>query len=302
MKLHAIYRAVAGDNDKPRPPWYSKRLTLMSFLRAWEACPARGELVFLAGDGVGEELLGPVRAAGGVIEPLPAPTHRSVERALAVPHERGWPADDLVQHVEDDYLFKPTALSALVDAAAARPDIDYFALYGTTHGRQANGDRFERERRDPPPRRPPAPLELSSGTWVPGVSHNATVAVRMPAARRDLRLQQIAPRAGPWWDHAVCLAYQGRFPYLVTREEAVVPMSWASARDRGALASLRLVARRAEICVHALAHRRRPHRLLTAWPPLIAHLELPYLGEGTDWDEVAAETVAASGDRGARAS
>jgi hypothetical protein len=119
----------------------------------------------------------------------------------------------------------------------------------------------------------------------------------MRAARRDRRLQWVAPRAGPWWDHSVCLAYQGRFPFRLFPREALVTETLTTARTRGLAPALRVTGRRLEMCGHAAAHRRAPHRLLVAWPALITHGELGYLATGTDWDVVAAGTEAWARER-----
>ncbi len=129
--INAVYRYYSGDNAKKRPSFFSKHLCFESFLAAWrELGEARGRLVFLC-DAVRFEK-GPVESLarkscdevlflGGIGN---CPSYlRSIDIAVA------FPEGDLVYLSEDDYLYRPEALSRLAEARSGIPEASYFTLY-----------------------------------------------------------------------------------------------------------------------------------------------------------------------------
>lgn len=279
LRLHVIYRSTGSENRKRRPAYYSKLSSLRSFLRAREACPDAGELLFLCDGPIPRDRLELMTRAGTIVALGGIGGQEALVAALRQPGRSGWPDDDLVYLAEDDYLYRPEAFAALVEAARSLPEIDYFAFAGTLRG--AGPDDFppERDLRFPHV----APATLREG-WRAGLSHTGSFAVRPAAVRRDLRLHRIALRAGGTWDHSLSLAYQGLAPF--TPAETVGALrapglgSWSR---RGKVTAWRLA-----LTATALARRRDPHALAIADPPLATHVETGVISPGTDWEAEAA--------------
>ena len=273
-----MYRSIGPDNAKNRPPFHSKRTSLLSFLRALDAIDP-GELVFLNNGPIPDDRLAIMRRAGRIDARDALDLHESYWAALEVALRL--PDDDLVLFAEDDHLYRPDALARLLDAAAALPGVDYFATYGSTSSAMPNGEPLHAGLRVPRT----GDEELTPG-WRRGLSHTSSFAVRVGALRRDERLHRIAPRCGGAWDHALALAYQGLIPY----------------GPRGVLEPLRNPrfqrARRAKVsvwrallCAAAVA-RRSPPRLAVARPALSTHVETGVIATGTDWAAEAAAVTA----------
>ena len=129
-RLRVIYRFYAGDNYKLRPSYYSKRLTLVSFLRAFKALGDAGRVVFVNDGSPDEDVLHVMQQTGEVVFTDHGSSRNSYLAALKMPRERGW-QEDIVWFAEDDYLYAPDALTQLIRAANAVSEADYFALHGS---------------------------------------------------------------------------------------------------------------------------------------------------------------------------
>ena len=143
MTLHLVYRSYGGENTKRRPPYYSKLLTLLSFIRAAERVPD-ADVVFVNDGPIPEDRLHLMTGAGSVISmgDTAAGMRASYVFALDLPDREGWAADDVVMFVEDDYLFTADAFVALT-SAIDDPSIDYFSLYGERPDTTSIEDRRE---------------------------------------------------------------------------------------------------------------------------------------------------------------
>jgi hypothetical protein len=276
MKLHVIYRATGKVNTKPRPPGFSKERSLQSFIRAWEACDAAGELVFV-NDGAVPAEIAAMEAAGRVLTRDALELHGSYWTAVRLAVAAGWADDDLVYLAEDDYLYRPEALTELVAAAGRLPAVDYFALYATVGGTMPNGHPLSRGLRRARLRGERL-VAVGGVAWHRATSHTSSFAVRLAALRADRTLHLLGPRCSAAWDHALCLALQGRAPYgPLTLLEPLHEPSGATPSRRA-----KIVAWRLALTAEALLTRRR-RRLAAPLPALATHMEGGWIAQGTDW-------------------
>jgi hypothetical protein len=278
VRLHVIYRSTDRENLKARPAYYSKRSSLLSFLRAREACADAGELVFLNNGPIAPERLAVMEAAGTVEAHGDLELHESYWAALRLVEERPWAPGDLVYFAEDDYLYRRDVLASLVEAARVLPEAAYLAPYATVGLEMPNGEPLHPGLRRP--RERPAPAwRIGAYEWRPATSHTSSFAVRVGALRADLRLHRTAPRCGGAWDHALALAYQGRAPYgpreLVS---ALAGHGGASPARRAKLTAWRLW-----LGAQALARRRSGRLLVAPRPTPVTHMESGVMAVGTDW-------------------
>jgi hypothetical protein len=279
MQLHVIYRSTDRENRKPRPAYYSKYATLLSCLRAREACAEAGELVFVNSGPIASERLAVMEATGVVDQHEPLELHESYWAALRWVQERPWAADDLVYIGEDDYLYRRDALAMLVEAARVVPEADYLAPYATVGREMPNGEPLHPGLRSPRARRGEV-WRVGDCDWRAATSHTSSFAVRAGALRADLRLHRTAPRCSGAWDHALALAYQGHAPY--GPRELVEPL--AGRRPSASPARrAKVTIWRAWLTAQALARRRSRRLLIAPRPALSTHLETALIALGTDW-------------------
>jgi hypothetical protein len=277
VNLHVVYRATGKVNRKPRPPGFSKQRCLASFLHAWDGCPQHRDLVFLNDGDVPADLRAAMEAAGRVVTRANMELHGSYWAAIGLAIGAGWDDDDLVYFAEDDYLFRPEAFTALVEAAAALPAVDYLALYAAVGLEMPNGHDLT-----PGLRRPGLHGErladAGGATWRRATSHTSSFAVRVPALRDDRTLHLLAPRCSAAWDHALCLTLQHRAPYGPLG--LLRPLHERSGATPGR--RVRIVVWRLALTAEALLRRRR--RCIAApRPSLATHMEPGLLALGTDW-------------------
>ena len=270
VRLHVVYRSHGGENSKGRPPWYSKRVGLESFCRAVAAVrsqrPAADvEVVFLNDGPIPADRAELMRAWGDPVGIVGGSNRRSYLAALALPRRRSWAADDVLLLAEDDYLWRPGALVALVDAVTdpAHAGADYFAPYG-----EAVEDTG-------------APVR-----WSPVVSTTSTFAARVGALREDERLLVLCALSGGDFDYASCLTLQGRRRFALRElvEHHAPPegtAAWRSALRRGYLFGMR-----AAVDLRSLRRPSRRRVLLGAAPALATHMELGWIAPGP-WEEIA---------------
>jgi hypothetical protein len=274
--LHAIYRSTGKVNTKPRPAGFSKRRSLESFVSAWEANRAKGELVFLNDGPVPEDQLELMQAAGRVVVRAAPDAMGAYVAALDLALEQGWADDDLVYFGEDDYLYRPETFAALAAAAAALPRADHFAPYATIGHTMPNGEPLHDGLRRPR-LRGEVLAQIDGVTWQHATSHTVSYAIRVGALRADRSLHLLALRAGGAWDHAMCLACQGQLPFTVG--ELLDPLPGAALSRRAKVTLWRLV-------MSAVALRRRirgAHVIAAPHPALASHMEVGLMAAGTDW-------------------
>jgi hypothetical protein len=292
MRIHVVYRSTGRENMKARPPFYSKLLSLLSFVRALEACE-RVDAVFLNDGAIPGERLELMTSAGevaSVTEPSPrfrqVLSHsgeegvtRSWLAALSVVEAREWPDDDLVYFVEDDYFHHPQALTRLFGVAVAFPLASYFGLYATIDWAHT------------------VPLHLDGSRWYTAESTTSTYAARIGALRADRWIHRLSFFAGGTPDRDACFAYQGmrpfRWSYLIGDLLGNAPGPPGTLAGRVKRAGLQTA-----MNVLAIKSAFRRHVLIGPDPALATHLEIPFLASGVDWDALAAETVAWAREQG----
>lgn len=292
--LHVIYRSYGGENRKGRPDYYSKRLALASFIRAVEQCTAPVEVIYLNDGPIPADLLALMRATGEVIARSRLGNKGSVRTALALPQQRGWPDDDLVWLAEDDYLYRPEALSVLAAAPAVFPSAHYFALYVSVTAHPPPGT--EQPHFAPIPRqwRDSEPRLVAGHIWRRALSTTGTYGATVRALREDNRLLRAALWSGAGWDHTMCLLYQGFQPFpwpaVLDKARAAEAPRPLSLFRRGRFVVIAAV--RAALNIWQMLRRGSRHQLVAVEPALITHMEMGWIASGTDWPAVATETLA----------
>ena len=284
--IHIIYRSYGGENMKRRPPYYSKYLSLLSLVRAYqEIVDDDAELIYLNDGPIPPDRLRIMKNTGEVISKADLGNAGSIRLALKLPFQREWPADDLVWFAEDDYLYLPRSLNNLVVAGTKFPNADYFGLYALIGNRQPNGLPHI-DCRVPPTWHSTGETDVSGHSWRSALSTTSTFGARVRALRSDHRMMAVAMQTGGAWDHTTCLAYQGFQPFpLRFLVESVQQATGLTGLTRaGLLAGLRWVY---SFYFRAWQWRSRSRMLVAADPALISHLESGNLALGTDWGIVA---------------
>ena len=131
MTHHLVYRSYGGENRKLRPHYYSKLLTLTSFVRAASRLP-EADITFLNNGPVPADRLSVMQRFGRVVQLAEKPQGllAGYKAALMLSTTEPWSDDDVVSYVEDDYLFTEDAFLALAEATSELPQASYFTLYG----------------------------------------------------------------------------------------------------------------------------------------------------------------------------
>ncbi|MCX6465947.1 MAG: hypothetical protein NTW05_20495 [Pseudonocardiales bacterium] len=306
--LRILHRSYAGDGAKPRPPYFSKLLALVSLLRAADALPVRPELVFLNDGPMPADRLRVMEAHGEVRQVRRGGSDaRSYREMLADEAARPGADEDLVWLAEDDYLYAADGFLRLVQAAAALPQADYLMLYGSLALDPAAGaGRRVAVLREGGADHPAAQTaDVDGATWFRIASTTSTFGLRRRALREDLRLLRLGALTGGAWDNSSCRMVQGFTPFdRGTLRADLLPLGreplarWPRSVARGLVRAL------------ALPLSRRPARLRRTFmgsdPELAFHMEagdVPPHPVSTrtskvDWATVAAESAAWGRERG----
>jgi len=296
VKLHVIYRSTGGENRKNRPAFYSKLIALASLARALDALQTEYEIVFLNDGEIPTDRLTLMVAFGAALAVACGSNRSSYRYALRLPRRRGWAPGDLVWFAEDDYLYRPDALTSFVTAATRLPDASYFSLY-------------TEDRLDPSSTRwapvlalegratgDPAAYDVDGVRWYRAAGTTSSFGARVATIVSDERLLRTAPFSGGAWDYATCLAYQGLRP---SAAEALVRPPDGARPERSLPARVGRFGAQALMDAVALSRPARLRRqLFAADPDLATHMEEPFLSPGTDWAGLAEDThrwLAASG-------
>lgn len=269
MDLKVVYRYYAGENMKGRPSYYSKDLALASFLRALD--PAlNAEVIFMVDGEVEPRVRGVMEQYGSIVFIKGGNSPRAFCRAIPLPRTRGWADDDIVLFCEDDYLWRPDALTQLQAGAEQFPDMAYFAPYILTSDFVTRPDG-------------------SGPSWLPVTSTTMTFAGRVAELKQDERFMRLCVKAGAHFDTALFYALAGK-PYFTWKQLAKDTLEQDTLKGR-----VKRVARSGVRVAVNLGTRRRASRkrkIAGAWTNTATHLEEDYLAEGHDWEALAAETLA----------
>lgn len=297
-RLRVLFRAYAGDNSKPRQPFYSKQLAVVSLIRAAQRVDPAPELVFLT-DGTmpAERLL--VMAAHGEVVPVKGGSDaRSYREMLAREAALHGADDDIIWFSEDDYLYGPDALVQLVAGASAFPRADYFSLSAcraldTTHG----PGRRARDRAQPGAAGDPAAVMVGDVAWFRATASTSTFGTVRRVLREDVHLLRQMALTGGAWDNTTCQVMQGYLPFSVAELRAdllpvgVAPSGWPRALARGGI--------RVYANARALRRASRRRSMMGTDPELVLHMEDPNVDLraqsgitlAVDWAQIAADTV-----------
>jgi glycosyl transferase family 2 len=290
MTLRLVYRSYGGENTKRRPHYYSKLLTLTSFVQAAQRVSGV-EVIFLNDGPIPANRLAIMSRFGEVIQIADQPQglRASYRAALAMAQTKPWPDHDVVSFVEDDYLFTPDALGYLVEAAAGLPEASYFSLYGN---RPDYADPKVRVEHSLPRSWSPAPdIRVGTRVWYNRAGIASTFAARVGVLRADIPifLQCMLPFRRRFLDHETCLIYQGFVPYYGWELLLGLPEDFTPS-VRGVLRTIVLIPFRIALNVRA-RRQREPHLLYTLTPNEATHLEHPVMSADQDWEAVAAQVA-----------
>ncbi len=299
MAIRVVYRSHGGENAKDRPDYYSKRLGLLSFLRATEGMDL--DVVYVNDGPIPDDRLRLMTATGQTVE-LPGVGMRgSYRTALRVATSGRWSREDVVWFSEDDYLYHGDAFRRLQQAVDTLDEAEYFALYASTPAHPVEEGPVHRPSgwRDLPP------WQVGDQAWVRIYSTTSSFGARIGALHQDMGIFRfcMVPHVRMLRDHDTCLLLQGFEPHSYTGlARAVVGLGNG---DGSGDASGRARARAAALAPFLLASNLRAHRrpsrrrmFLAAEPNLATHMETGLSATGRDWPEVARETWAWAAQRG----
>ncbi len=300
--LRLVLRSYGGENLKGRPGYYSKELAFTSFERAAlharavlgatspadpgpGAGPRCGVSVTFVNDGpVPESLTGRMYRLGDVV-PIPngpVGTQGSYTFALDLPAAMGWPDEDVVVFVEDDYLLAQDAFVAIAQAAEAIPQAGYFAL---GHGRPRDFSDPEQLRRFGivPWWRPAPDIGVQGRRWINILGVTSTFAARVGVLRQDRDIFMLCQRPfrKRWYDHETAMLYQGVRPYRGTSFWTGMPDDFTLS-VRGVLRAAYLVPFRVAMNLRA-GRQRTPHYLYAPDPVVAAHMEVGAVEDPAFW-------------------
>ena len=273
MKLHAVYRTTGSENRKRRPEMYSKGVALSSFLASLESVRDVGDLVFIIDGPIPDAQLALFRSQGEVIQLAGVGNSSSYRRALMLLHERtDWSDDDLVYFGEDDYLYRPDALSRLFEAAGAIDGASFFTVYDHPDYYEHRSQlRFARHHGEDH-------WQVGDVSWRAVRSTTMTFAARIERMRRASFLHVLGSR-GPYprdfdiWSASQTYLHRYRLVRSLMHAPDTTPVAGPRTRPRAGL--------------HALVSAPRG-ALVAPRAPLATHLEVDCLAPGADWRELAA--------------
>jgi glycosyltransferase involved in cell wall biosynthesis len=290
MTLRLVYRSYGGENTKRRPHYYSKVLTLTSFVQAARRVPG-AEVIFLNDGPIPADRLAIMRRFGEVVQIANQPRglRASYRAGLALAQTRPWSDHDVVYYVEDDYLFTPDALGYLVEAVVGLPEASYLSLYGN---RPDYADPNVRAEHSLPRDWAPAPdVQVCGRIWYNRAGIASTFAARVGVLRADfpIFLQCMLPFRRRFLDHETCLIYQGFVPYHGWELLLGLPEDFTLSA-RGVLRTIVLIPFRIALNLRA-RRQQEPHLLYTLTPNEATHLEHPVISADRDWEAVAAQVA-----------
>ncbi len=307
--LRVLYRSYGGDNTKPRPGYYSKTLALASLLRAAEALPRAPEIVHLTDQVPPGPLLSLLERTGEVVPVRGGSDSRSYRSMLAREAADPGPDGQFLWFCEDDYLYRPDALTHLVTGVERLPHADYLAMHGS-RALDAAASRGRRavHRPEPGAGGDPDALTVDGVAWYRAVSSTSTFGTRRGTLREDLGLLRLCAVSGGAWDHTTKLALGGFRPFTAGRlARDLLPVTseppgrWPRVMARGGVRLL--------VTARSLRRPSRRRTLYATDPELMSHMEVDRPGTrpepsartaATDWAAVARETAAWAASRGLR--
>lgn len=295
-RIHLVLRSYGGENRKHRPVYYSKLLTLVSFVRAAQQVPG-AEVIFLNDGPIPAARLAIMERSGEIVWTPRGPIgmRGSYLHALDLTR-RPWRDTDLVAFNEDDYLFTERAFTAIRAAHDRIGEASYYTVYA------ARPDYTDPDVRTtfslPRSWRPRPDATVDDTVWFNQPSTTSTFAGRVGAVRADRAVFRhcMIPFRRRFLDHETCLIYQGNVPYRGREVLLGLPeeVTWT---PREVARTAFLVPFRIALNVHARL-RRTHHYLYAMTPNEATHLEHPVVSPDRDWKSVAAEVAGWAEDQG----
>ena len=285
MRVHVLYRTHAGSNSKQRPSWYDRRTAWESLCTSLANVPDATVTAVVDG-GLPPELAGPLRGVEQVTV-RGGQASSSFRRALTLAGELAAtaPDDTIFWFAEDDYLYRPDAMSSLVAAAAAVPAADYLTLH-TPDDRAWHATHPSQPDRQPPPL-PGGPVRAGGASWQRIGKTTSTFGVRAPALREDRWLMDLGSRVGAPFDTATWHTLQGWRPFPWRHLLADVD------RAPGVRGSVKVVAKPAMRSVLNVVGRRvaRQRVLIAPTEDLAVHMELAQVADEGPWATLARDAA-----------
>lgn len=289
MRLSILYRTHPGENRKQRPPWFGRPLALLSLRRALERADIEQTFTFVADGGVPQDLLALMRPTDRVARVRGGSAASSMRRAIdvALVAAKNDPAQTFYWLAEDDYLYRPNAVEALLTAIEHFSEVTYFTLY-----RPDNSAWFATHKSQPAATVAPlahAQPARADVCWQRVSDTTSTLGLRRETLLEDAQLLKLGTRPGSPFDAATWHALQGIQPYPWRYLLHDLDGYW---RPRGVA---KVVGKPAMRAVVNLAARRRasgnPRVLIAPTSDLAMHLETNMLPAGTTWEEYARECL-----------
>lgn len=296
--IHLVLRSYGGDNQKRRPPYYSKLLALVSFIRATTRVPD-ADVVFLNDGPIPAPHLHLMEQFGTVVQIPGGPVgmRRSYWLAVTLPERNpDWGNEDILSLNEDDYLFRSEAFSHLRQAADGLPEASYFSVYGPKPDYSRSDVRASFSL---PHGWTPAPdHEVAGAGWFnqPGIT--STFAGRVGAFRKDKWVFRhcMIPFRKRFLDHETCLIYQGYVPYRGLDIVTGLPGDFVPG-VRGVARTAVLIPFRIALNAHARMHHEH-HLLYCLNPNDATHMDAPAISPDRNWADEAALVVAWAKEQG----
>jgi hypothetical protein len=269
MRLHVLYRISGSENAKDRPPFYSKRVALESFIRALGNIDCAGDVRFLCDGSVPAELNSVMQRTGEVTHLPGVGNSGSYRRAIAMFREaREWDNDDLVYFGEDDYLYTPDALEEILAAARSIGAASFFTAYNHPgYSRLAVHRRYRRlhaKERWP----------IGAITWRSVRTTTMTFAARVRSMREVAIVHELGSRGSHPYDYGIWSATQTISPRFV------VAGAFRYTDSMGSRAMARTIPR----------WFHRSDLLVAPEVALATHLESPWLAADVNWEAVARQS------------
>ncbi len=275
-RVHVYYRYVEGDGNKPRPPFFSKELAVQSLMTSLERVdPGRIGAVELHVDGPKCELSPRILDRFTVRYHEQAGNAASYIRTIRAATDGRIPSDDddIVFLAEDDYLWKPDAIPAILRLFENHPGVNAATTYDHPDYRTVPRQKRYIGRYDR------GTVTEDHVSWTPVASTCMTYAARLSFLRRTLWAHEyISRRSSP--DDTELWFTINRVPRV---SRGLVRNALT------ALPSPRLWSAAIESAASCAPIGARPN-LFAARPSLSTHMHEPYLPEGTDWAELARST------------
>lgn len=283
MQISVLYRTYASDNDKRRPDWYDRASALRSLHRAQAAADVPVSVTFVVDREMSTEVEALVRPEDRVLTITGGSAASSFRACLSVAVELAAAAlpDTLFWFAEDDYAYRPEALTQLAAAVADVDEADYFALYvpDDSAWHAAHPSQPSRDLRATEQRR----AHVDGREWHRVRQTTSTFGVRRDALLEDHRLLRLGTTVGAPFDAATWVALQRLRPFpwrhlFADLDPHLSPRGLAKVPAKPVM--------RTVLNVVSGARRRPPRVLLAPREDLAMHLERDLIPPGAGWEQL----------------